>query len=434
MWSLPAVAALICACFVACLPEFDPDLGASSARVAEARPCGAQGRACCEPPADACEPELLCDPDNQLCTRPPMLFCTSDDQCRPGELCCEAGYLSTCMRPSGGACPDLDLIVATPELDFDPVDTRFFDASVDADRCLVERGCVGGYGWRRLLGLSTIVSNAGTSDLLLGSPEDTSEPTITTCGGERRFASFLRYELLDSATTKAQQDIAASCSPNASSQFIAPFDCDFQGLWSLFTQTYPSSLAEGGRADDCSWLDITGLLPGEYTLRVQVNPELSLQEQNLDNNVPAELPIQLPAFDPAAPCPQPPNLLAGRFEERECGWVRAPFQSDGETTPCMPGEEMAYACTSDDVEFVCGDYRVCDGTNLCTFEESIRPLFSRSCLGNYQPNLFLLCPASGQYSLWLPGDAPDGFTCEPYVDPFNAILSNPPDAGTPVEP
>ena len=414
------------------MPEFDPDLGASSARVAEAPPCGGQGRACCEPPADACEPDLLCDPDNQLCTRPPELFCDSDEQCRPGEVCCKAGYLSTCTRPSGGGCPELDLIVATPELDFDPVDARFFDASVDADRCLVERGCVGGYGWRRLLGLSTIVYNAGTSDLLLGSPEDTSEPTITTCGGEQRFASFLRYELLDSAGTKAQQDIAASCSPNASSQFIAPFDCDFQGLWSLFTQTYTSSLAEGGRVDDCGWLDITGLLPGEYTLRVRVNPDKRLQEQDLDNNAATQLQIIIPSFeDPTARCPDPPNPLLGDLDQRECGWVRAAFQSDGQATPCIPGSEISFACTSDNLEFVCGDYRMCDGPGVCSYEASIQPTYPASCYSTYQPNLFLICPPSGQYSLWLPSPAPDNFTCDAYVsDAFVAA----PDADEPVEP
>lgn len=432
MWSSPAVAALICTCIVACLPEFEPDLGASAA---DGALCGEQGAPCCEAPLPACsDPELLCDPDNQRCLRPSVLSCGSDDECRPGEVCCDTGFVDTCWRGPKESCPEIDLVALSPQLDDDPVDLRFFDETSDSDRCLVERGCVGGYGWRRLLGVSTVVTNVGRADLLLGSPDDAPEATINLCDGEPRFKSFLRYELLDSTGTKARQDIAAACSPPASSAFITPFDCDYQGLWSDFSQQYPSSLAEGGRADDCRWIDITELLPGEYTLRVTVNPDNDPPERNVVNNIPPALPILLPAFEPAARCLEPLNPLLGRFEERECGWVRAPFQADGQATPCTPGSDVLHSCTSDDPEVLCGDYRVCPGPDLCAFEESIRPSFDPGCFDLFQPNLYLLCPPTGQYSLWLPGDVPNGFSCEPYVDPYSVLLAPPPDAGAPPEP
>jgi len=248
VWSRSLCAALLSAGLAACLPAFDPDLDASRLGDAELQLCGTQGGACCAAPASACDDELVCDNNRQLCMRQPVLLCDSDAECGGGEVCCPSGFVGTCTRGAKEDCPALDLIVATPQLDFDAVDLRYFDPDVESDRCLIERGCVGGEGWRRLLGVSTVVSNVDGADLLLGSPTDSAEST-TTCRGEARFASFLRYELVDSNGTKAQQDIAAACAPASTGQFIAPFDCDFQGIWSGYSQAYVSSLSEGGSAD-----------------------------------------------------------------------------------------------------------------------------------------------------------------------------------------
>jgi hypothetical protein len=45
-----------------------------------------------------------------------------------------------------------------------------------------------------------------------------------------------------------------------------------------FADVYGSSL-------DCQWLDITGLPPGQYRLRVGVNPFRTFAERSYDNNV-----------------------------------------------------------------------------------------------------------------------------------------------------
>jgi hypothetical protein len=433
VWSPPTFAALVCLGCAACLPAFDPDLGSNSLGATDIALCGGQGSPCCAAPAEACEPELFCEAGAEVCMRRPVLLCHGDEECRSGEVCCASGLLGTCEAVAKERCPALDLVVATPQLDARAVEWRVFDPLLESDRCLIERGCVGGAGLRRLLAVSTIVSNIGAADLLLGSPHDTSAPTVTSCDGEPRFASFLRFELLDATGSKVQQDVAASCSTPASGQFISPFDCDFQGIWSGFAQPYASGATTGQRADDCRWLDITDVLPGAYTLRVTVNPVGELPEQNLENNTPAELPIVLPAFgDATALCPDPPNPLLGSFAERECGWVRAPFQANGQATPCTPGSYIQLTCTSDDVESVCGDYRLCLGPEICAHVESIQREGDR-CYGFSQPNVFPLCPDTAEYSLWLPSDAPEAFTCEAYVEDV-FIASSTPDAGAAIEP
>ena len=435
VWSPPTFAALLCFCFAACLPAFDPDLGSNSLGATDIALCGVQGGPCCAAPAEPCEAELFCDAAaNPTCTRRPVQLCRPDEEaCGPGAVCCESGLLGTCETMPKESCPALDLVVATPQLDAGAVEWRVFDPLIERDRCLIERGCVGGAGLRRLLGVSTIVNNVGAADLLLGSPHDKPELAVTICDGEPRFASFLRFELLDAIGPKVQQDVAASCSVASSGPFILPFDCDFQGIWSGFAQPYESAAIAGQNADECRWLDITDVLPGAYTLRVTVNPDGALSEQNRENNTPAELPVVIPAFgDPTALCPDPPNPLLGDFAERECGWARAPFQADGQATACTPGAYIQLTCTSDNVEAICGDYRLCQGPESCSFEESIKPEGDR-CYGFSEPNVFPLCPDTGQYSLWLPSDAAEAFTCEAYVDDV-FIVSSTPDAGAAIEP
>jgi hypothetical protein len=431
--SPPSFAALVALCCAACLPAFDPDLSTDS--IARADPlCGVQGGPCCAAPDPACEDDLVCDPEQRQCMREPVLLCRDDAECRQGEVCCMSGFVGTCTRGAKQACPGLDLVAATPELDFDAVQVRSFDPMLESDRCLIDRRCVGGPGPRRLLGLSTIVHNVGAADLLLGSPEDTTGPTVETCDGEPRFAAFLRYELLDSSGPQVQQDVPATCSAGASGQFIAPFDCDFQGIWSGFSQAYASTALDGGPADGCRWLDITDLLPGEYTLRVTVNPDARLPETNFGNNTPTELPLVIPAFgDASARCPEPPNPLLGAWMERECGWARAAFQADGRATPCTPGDYVPLTCRADGVDSVCGDYRMCPGPDICSYEESV-PSDNSGCFPSFPPNLYLQCPATGTYSFWLPSEAAEGFSCEPYSDAEFFGVPPAPDAGVPEQP
>ena len=428
----PAGACLLL-CLAACLPEFDPDLGSGSGASSELDGCGSQGRACCVAPLEPCQRDLLCSPETQRCTRRPVLSCDDDSDCAPGDVCCETGLIGTCEAVAKEACPTLDLAVDTPALDADPIETRFIDPELDADRCLIERGCVGGAGVRRLLRVTTTVNNVGDADLLLGSPDETTAPTTTTCSGEPRFAAFLRYELVDSTGPQAQTDVPASCDAPTTSPLALPFDCDFQGLWRGFSQIYAPGEAGVGPGDGCPWLDITGLLPGDYTLRVTVNPDGVLPERNRGNNTPVELPVTIPAFDsPSAPCPEPPNPLLGSYAERECGWARASFQAETRVTACTPTEDVLLTCTGNDPELLCGDFRACDGPDICSYEAS-SSASDGSCYFYGEANASLICPATGQYSLWVPSDASDGFSCKPYffeLEPPTLV----PDAGAPAEP
>jgi hypothetical protein len=417
-------------CFATCLPEFNPDLEGGATASTDLAACGSQGRPCCAAPNAPCQGSLTCSQD-QLCVRQPVLLCSDDTDCREGEVCCPAGLVGTCEALDRDACPVLDLAATTPVLDTDPIEVRELDPLVESDRCLIERGCVGGPGRRRLLRFSTTVANVGEADLLLGSPEDTVAPTVNTCTGEPRFAAFLRYELIGATGTIARQDVPAACT-TGTSQLALPFDCDFQGLWRDFSQLYGPTSVFDDRRDDCRWLDITDVLPGDYTLRVTVNPDGTLREGNLGNNTPLELPLSVPAFGPGtAPCPDPLNpLLGSNSINRECGWARADAAPDAPAMPCNPDELVTLTCSSSDPSILCSDYRVCDSADVCSFAEAVD--YGSACYTFGSGNASLICPPSGGYTFWLPSDDPAGFACTPDVISFEPPVE--PDAGVPAAP
>jgi uncharacterized cysteine cluster protein YcgN (CxxCxxCC family) len=65
------------------------------------------------------------------------------------------------------------------------------------------------------------------------------------------------------------------------------YDCYNQGIQPGWSDLYGNTL-------DCQWLDITDVRPGNYQLRVSLNPNAALQEVTLDNNT-AIVPVTIPA-------------------------------------------------------------------------------------------------------------------------------------------
>jgi hypothetical protein len=160
-------------------------------------------------------------------------------------------------------------------------------------------------------------------------------------------------------------------------------------------------------ASDCQWLEITGLPPGDYRLRLTVNPDHALLESNYDNNV-LELPVTLPALlDPLAACPSPSDPMVLAFSQlRDCSW------SPARPATCTPGEAVAFGCA------LCeGDpmLRVCEGSGACTVDRAFA-FAEGSDTAEKCPTAHFTCPSSGVYSgvvgVYNPLGAPD-FVCDP---------------------
>lgn len=148
--------------------------------------------------------------------------------------------------------------------------------------CAVVEGCVNGSGMRLLLRFDVATPNVGTADLVLGKPKDLPDLfEYSPCHGHYHFSGYAKYELIGSSGVVVEGRKQAFCledfekyDPNAGK---AKYTCSNQGISVGWQDVYRSSL-------DCQWLDITGVAPGIYELRVTINPELVLTEARYDNN------------------------------------------------------------------------------------------------------------------------------------------------------
>ncbi|XP_054667748.1 lysyl oxidase homolog 1-like isoform X1 [Grus americana] len=95
---------------------------------------------------------------------------------------------------------------------------------------------------------------------------------------------FSHYDLLDATTGRkvAEGHKASFC--------LEDTTCDFGNLKRYACTAHAQGLSPGCydtyNADiDCQWIDITDVQPGNYVLKVQVNPKYIVLESDFTNNV-----------------------------------------------------------------------------------------------------------------------------------------------------
>jgi Lysyl oxidase len=322
----------------------------------------------------------------------PRVLCRSDRDCPIDETCCPSGFFGVCAALGAeGVCPAPDLALAAPPGFKPQVQFQIFS---EGD-CRLEK-CVSGRGARRLLMFPLNLANTGDGDMLLalrGAPG----VRHVACDDSSFLDDFLRYELIDADGVRragGTGDINLTCRRDYLAQSTSPFDCETLGIEAHSYRSFT-----GG--DDCQWVDITTVPPGQYTLKLSVNADGQLAEADLGNNV-LELPVTIPASDPLAPCEGELPAAVGFGEGVECGWSLIAGQVGAS---CVPGERVHLACT-----FCEGAYvpRACPGVEPCSAAGSLInslamssvTCFGESCEVFGQCSDFeFICPVSGRYTL-----------------------------------
>ena len=182
------------------------------------------------------------------------------------------------------------------------------DLTIDADRlqtsvlfekrafgkgsCAVAEGCVLGNGKRTLMRFDLTTPNIGAADVVLGDPADSPHLFhFDSCHGHYHFEHYATYELLDDAGTRVitgrkQAFCLMDTEPWSADAGPRTYTCSYQGISAGWADTY-------GRVLDCQWLDVTGVAPGNYWLRVTINPLEILLEEDYSNNV-AQVRVTIP--------------------------------------------------------------------------------------------------------------------------------------------
>lgn len=158
-------------------------------------------------------------------------------------------------------------------------------------RCAAEENClsrsayhssVSDLDYRVLLRFPQRVKNQGTADFLPMKPRH--EWEWHSCHQHyHSMEAFSNYDLLDVSTgQKVAEGHKASfcledtsCDPGVRRRFACT--AHTQGLGPGCYDTYHANI-------DCQWIDITDVPPGNYILRVTVNPSQLVQESDFSNN------------------------------------------------------------------------------------------------------------------------------------------------------
>lgn len=193
------------------------------------------------------------------------------------------------FRPNqnGRGLPDL-----VPDPNYVQASTYVQRAHLYSLRCAAEEKCLAStaytpestdYDIRVLLRFPQRVKNQGTADFLPNRARNTWE--WHSCHQHyHSMDEFSHYDLLDATTGRkvAEGHKASFC--------LEDTTCDFGNMKRYACTSHTQGLSPGCydtyNADiDCQWIDITDVQPGNYILKVVVNPKYIVLESDFTNNV-----------------------------------------------------------------------------------------------------------------------------------------------------
>lgn len=190
-------------------------------------------------------------------------------------------------RPQQRGLPDL-----VPDPNYVQASTYIQRAHMYSLRCAAEEKCLASsaysaetkdYDVRVLLRFPQRVKNQGTADFMPNRPRHTWE--WHSCHQHyHSMDEFSHYDLLEVSTGRkvAEGHKASFC--------LEDTTCDFGHLKRYACTSHTQGLSPGCydtyNADiDCQWIDITDVQPGNYILKLQVNPKYLVHESDFTNNV-----------------------------------------------------------------------------------------------------------------------------------------------------
>ncbi|XP_035507829.1 lysyl oxidase homolog 1 [Morone saxatilis] len=190
-------------------------------------------------------------------------------------------------RPEQRGLPDL-----VPDPNYVQASTYIQRAHMYSLRCAAEEKCLSStaygpettdYDVRVLLRFPQRVKNKGTADFMPNRPRHTWE--WHSCHQHyHSMDEFSHYDLLEVSTGRkvAEGHKASFC--------LEDTTCDFGHLKRYACTAHTQGLSPGCydtyNADiDCQWIDITDIQPGNYILKLQVNPKFLVLESDFTNNV-----------------------------------------------------------------------------------------------------------------------------------------------------
>lgn len=262
------------------------------------RATGSGGQVGQPPKPECCRPGAKCAEEMPLCT----VLCPEDEWACPagkkcsqgtdgdfnacveqcagkvcGEVCCAAG--ASCEE---GECVLGDLTITAEDVPL----TALSSLDVPEDSCSIQQGCANGSGQRQIAHLALEVSNVGDMPVEIGAPWESPAFYYSSCAQQYLLANFIQAEVVNQDDeVVASGHLPTSC---VADDDAGKYRCSLQGLSPAATTEQPQN--------SCDTLDLTGLIPGDYALRLTVNADRKLAEEDFGNNS-VEVALDFPECD-----------------------------------------------------------------------------------------------------------------------------------------
>lgn len=188
----------------------------------------------------------------------PVVGCMDPSACNYNPLATVSD--GNCLYPGDPDCPDgPDLIVVQEDL---ASSLYMSSMNVPANDCMVEEGCMNGYGLRDIIRFTTHIKNVGNMDYYIGSPAaNPGQFDLVNCHNHAHYRGYAEYKLYD-----AQGNLIPIGFKNGfcvldlecSGGGIAQYGCSNMGISAGCGDIYSSGLS-------CQWIDVTDIDTGLYT-------------------------------------------------------------------------------------------------------------------------------------------------------------------------
>jgi hypothetical protein len=192
----------------------------------------------------------------------PVTGCTDPASCNYNPLATVDD--GSCLQQGDPNCPEgPDLIVRQ-----DVLETSIYLTTINAnDGCLIEEGCLQGYGLRDIIRFSTRIDNIGEKDYFIGQPSnDNTQFTWDNCHNHFHYDGYAEYVLYDEGGTiypigfkNGFCVLDLGCTTGT-----AQYGCGYMGISAGCYDEYWSAL-------ECQWIDVTDVPDGRYVFVTRVN-------------------------------------------------------------------------------------------------------------------------------------------------------------------
>lgn len=208
--------------------------------------------------ADACPDSILWE----LAYDGPVVGCTDPASCNYNPLATVDD--GSCLPQTHPGCPDGPDLMLRQDILANSLQLTTVNST---DPCLIEEGCLQGYGLRDVIRFTTWIENIGQLDYYIGEPSyDNNQFTWHNCHNHFHYDGYAEYLVFKENGAEIPLGFKNGfCVIDLGCNTGTPkYGCGNMGISAGCYDIYGSSLA-------CQWFDVTDIPDGRYTFVARIN-------------------------------------------------------------------------------------------------------------------------------------------------------------------